>query len=378
VFTGFTGYKNGLAGVWLEGQQELLADSILADHNLAAIVLQSTISNTLIVGQSANVTADETQKNFGSGGVFYMTGRGDKRITLQDVTFVNHTAEQAAIVFADEYMLTGGQVAGLRFVNTPQRLRFIVGEGRETAYGWFSDADGSLAGAGVRDIAPQALDRRSCALAAQLTAYVCQPISGNALGLHLRFDETSGQSASDASPFATGGTLRGGAAWAAGKYNGALNLDGSNSWVEVAPQRLYGDFSISMWVKLGNDFERQNPVLGSAADGYYRLTFEPYTWGTISYRGRFQVRNDNVNYNLVSETSLAAGVWTHVALVRQGSTLKLYLNGVEEASEYNQEPLRFDVIGRHRDNYFNGQIDDLRMYDRALNSSELQTVMAGN
>jgi plastocyanin len=379
LFSGFTGYKNGLAGAWLEGPQEVLADSLLADHNLAAIVFQSPISNTLIVGQSANVTADEAQTNFGAGGILYMTGRGDKRISLQKVTFANHTAEQAALVFADEYMLTGGQVTGLRFVNTPQRLRFVVGEGRETAYGWFSDADGSLAGAsGARDIAPQALDRRICALDAQLTGYVCQAASGNALGLHLRFDETSGQSASDSSPFASGGTLRGGAGWAAGKYSGALSLDGSDGWVELAPQRLYGDFSISMWVKLGNDLERQNPVLGSPADGYYRLTFEPYSWGTTPYRGRFQLRNGNVNYNLASESSLAPGTWAHVALVRQGATLRLYVNGVEEASEQNEEPMRFAAVGRHDNNYFDGQIDDLRIYDRALSTSELQAVMAGN
>jgi plastocyanin/3D (Asp-Asp-Asp) domain-containing protein len=373
-FENFTAYKNGLAGVWLEQPHELLVDSILADHNLGGVVFESTLSNTLIINQ-ATLNADDYQTNLGSAGVLYMTGRGNKLISLRDITFANLPATTPAISFNDDAMQAGGSVAGLRFVNTPQRISYITGEGRTPLYGWFSDADGSLSGTNSqRLIAPQQLDRHACTIAPALTAHVCMPPSGNALGLHLQLNETSGSSAADASGNGGNGTLTGSAAWSSGKLGGAVRLDGNDDWVALPRQRLQGDFTLALWINLEGSLERQNPIVGSKADGYYRLTFEPYSWGGTQYRGVLQLRNGNVNFNIAADKPIAAGNWNHIAIVRTGARVTLYLNGVAAGSGSTDDLVAFDALGRHENNYFNGALDDLRIYDRALSAIEVQTL----
>lgn len=146
--------------------------------------------------------------------------------------------------------------------------------------------------------------------------------------------------------------------------------------MQLAPQRLQSDFSIGLWVKL-DDLNRQNPILGSASDGYYRLTFEPYIWGTTTYRGRLQLRNSNPNYNLAAETAITAGSWHHVAIVRSGVLVTLYVDGVAVGQGETADRVELNAFGRHEGNYFKGQLDDLQLYDRALSAAKVQTIKNG-
>ncbi len=78
------------------------------------------------------------------------------------------------------------------------------------------------------------------------------------------------------------------------------------------------------------------------------------------------------------DRALRAG-WQHLAAVREDDVLKIYLNGelVAQSSAFeaaafnldNEEPLKIG-FGAHE--YFKGNMSDVRLYDRALNSHELQ------
>ena len=77
-------------------------------------------------------------------------------------------------------------------------------------------------------------------------------------------------------------------------------------------------------------------------------------------------------------TVLAVNTWTHVAATYDGAQLRFYVNGAEVAStpvtgsyEVNANPLWIGgnaVYGEH----FQGRIDDLRIYHRALSQVEIQ------
>jgi hypothetical protein len=76
------------------------------------------------------------------------------------------------------------------------------------------------------------------------------------------------------------------------------------------------------------------------------------------------------------------GSWTHVALTYSGSQLVLFVNGVQVASaavsgaiQASSSPL---WIGGNQPygEYFAGLIDDVRVYNRALSQTEIQTDMA--
>ena len=80
--------------------------------------------------------------------------------------------------------------------------------------------------------------------------------------------------------------------------------------------------------------------------------------------------NGFIDDNFIS-TNLSSG-WNHIAIIYNGTSLKLYVNGSESATasltgaiSTNSEPF---IIGEK----FDGKIDELRIYDRALPSGEIQ------
>jgi len=75
------------------------------------------------------------------------------------------------------------------------------------------------------------------------------------------------------------------------------------------------------------------------------------------------------------------GRWTHLAVTYDGGAVRLYVNGVEASSQRASGTIRSTAdplwIGGNRPygEYFNGVIDDVRIYDRALSPVEVRDVM---
>src|SRR5437773_2141072 len=87
------------------------------------------------------------------------------------------------------------------------------------------------------------------------------------------------------------------------------------------------------------------------------------------------------NRILVGPSGLAVNTWTHLAATFDGATMRLYVNGVQVASQAQTAPLAITTgtlqIGA--DSYagenFAGRIDEVRIYNRALTAAEIQTDM---
>ncbi len=83
-----------------------------------------------------------------------------------------------------------------------------------------------------------------------------------------------------------------------------------------------------------------------------------------------------------SAGQLATNVWTHLAATYDGAAIRLYVNGALSGSTTatgsmpaSTGPFR---IGGNAiwDEFFSGQLDDLRLYNRALSATEVQADMA--
>jgi hypothetical protein len=80
-------------------------------------------------------------------------------------------------------------------------------------------------------------------------------------------------------------------------------------------------------------------------------------------------------------TALATNVWHHVAVVSDGATLRVYLNGallgtpqavsLGSATGALQVGAWISGIGNY--DFFGGRIDEVRVYNRALTPGEVQT-----
>jgi hypothetical protein len=233
------------------------------------------------------------------------------------------------------------------------------------------------------------IDNVSLATAASST-----PVSG--LVAAYNFDEVSGATVLDASGLGNHGTLNGAAIRTDGKFGRALFFDGYSNWVTLPDARaldLTTAMTLEAWVH-PNQLNDRQPILakqgttkGSPHRGYMLSAGDP------SGQGRVEVeifKDDNNKSSLLSSAALNTSDWQHVAFVYQyvgdgSSTMTLYINGVARGSstaavgpvQKNAQPLE---LGRYYwssgyARYFNGLIDNVRIYNRALTASEIRTNM---
>jgi hypothetical protein len=196
-----------------------------------------------------------------------------------------------------------------------------------------------------------------------------------------KFDETSGTVAYDSSGNGNNGNLTGGPTWVTGKIDGALSFDGLDDYVSIpATADLdLANLNISAWINTSN--YRQNGFIfektsNGQVNSQYNLFLEHSSnslrWRTTPVSG---------NYH---ESRLATNIltsWNFLSASYDGITKKIFLNGnLSKSDSFSgtivQNPNGISLIGKHPPaNYvFNGLIDDVRIYDRALSAEEVQAL----
>ena len=208
--------------------------------------------------------------------------------------------------------------------------------------------------------------------------------AGTRLHTWLTFDESSGTIASDASGNGHAGTLLNGASWIAGRSGNALRLDGVDDYLSL-PQGVVADladFTIATWVNWSGSRNWERVFdFGAGTQHYMMLTAR-----NGSGVPRFAISTDYGvgEMGINASAPLATGQWVHLAVTLSGSTARLYVNGNEAGSNTwtMHCPLRLGAttqnwIGRsqYNDPYFNGKIDDFRIYQGALTPAELAALV---
>lgn len=86
-------------------------------------------------------------------------------------------------------------------------------------------------------------------------------------------------------------------------------------------------------------------------------------------------------YELDSQSTLAVMQWLFVGVVYNGTDLKLFIDGTQDASGTfeaaevdSDQPVRigFELIISGDPGYLDGLVDDVRIYKRALSDGEIQ------
>lgn len=186
-----------------------------------------------------------------------------------------------------------------------------------------------------------------------------------------KFDETSGTTANDdpSTGYNNAGTLFGGATWTtAGKVNGALDLDGASGYAKLPNlvNPAVQTFSAAAWVKL-----RATP--GTVQHILQQEGASGRIW--LDRKGNGTLETNIGNISTVSTGTIPIGVWTHVAVTYDGTTVKLYLNGQPDGSRVviAESSTGGMIVGANKTfgALWNGQIDNLHIYDRRLTAANV-------
>jgi hypothetical protein len=174
------------------------------------------------------------------------------------------------------------------------------------------------------------------------------------------------------------------------RTNNAYSFNGSNAYISLpVTNLLLSNFTWAAWVKVNvipssgsasriisigtNSGMNQGEQNLSLFNNYY------FNWRGFGYSGN----NSNTCY---TNTLPTLNVWYHVAVTRSNSLASLYINGQlvitassSSAAYYGTSGTRRAHIGAHLGfpQYFNGIIDDIHIYNRALSAAEVLALYNG-
>ncbi|MGV8142086.1 MAG: LamG domain-containing protein [Candidatus Pacearchaeota archaeon] len=185
------------------------------------------------------------------------------------------------------------------------------------------------------------------------------------------FSEGSGTTTTDASGNGNNGVLINGPIWSLGKYDNGLIFDGVNDYVEVPNSASLNPAQMTISAWLFDPIAGAGMVVGKGAAGdQYHL----------------RVSNSNLRFRINGSPQIELPVtftpgWHHVAGTYDTTNFKLYYDGVligtspnTAAISTSTTPLRigirFDSSGNIL-NPFTGEIDEVRIYNRALTAAEV-------
>jgi hypothetical protein len=209
--------------------------------------------------------------------------------------------------------------------------------------------------------------------------------------LDLEFDEDSGNIAYDSSGNGNNGNLVNGPIWVDGEFGKALQFDGIDDFVNITNdfENVFNSFTIDFWVYPTAtheiDTESNSGYDGVSGQKYAIFPTNAYDLGldnnhvcvglSIGTNGVsvYEHAANHMPALLVWEGTLNG--WTHITLVYDDRVPKLYINGnlvrtglTSTKSYVHPSPNNYfeDGIGGGYWGYFNGAIDSLKIYDKAL------------
>lgn len=197
-----------------------------------------------------------------------------------------------------------------------------------------------------------------------------KPLTAPQAGLisYFNFDDNL----KDQKGYAGDGVPTGNPTFTAGKIGKALSFNGASQYVTFGsnPSQSPTGITISFWMSANT------PPM----DGFSRNIV--YLLDKNSKYGNLEINQNNKISSFIgdqagsAESSFTPGVWTHVLMTYNGNDNKLFINGVlantltgvgDLSGYFSSILIGKNIIAR----YFQGSIDELYIYNRALNQAEV-------
>jgi Concanavalin A-like lectin/glucanases superfamily len=197
------------------------------------------------------------------------------------------------------------------------------------------------------------------------------------------FDEGEGETAEDLTGDGHTATIEG-ATWARGKYGAALEFDGENDCISIpesAELQFLEDeeFTLEAWVRPGGE---NTEAIITQEDDSAGGEEEPFAYSMLvgeeesAPRGWLRKGGESGHLGVSGGGELPRYAWSHIAFTDDGAKIRVYLDGELIATETAipftdaEGPLTIGCLDNYG-NYFKGRIDEVRIYNRALDPGEV-------
>ena len=201
-----------------------------------------------------------------------------------------------------------------------------------------------------------------------------------------KLDETGGRDVADASGNANiGKVLNGQPRWqpSGGKIGGALRFGGNGDWVHVANESKFdcvAEVTVAAWIKV-NRFDKEYQAIVTKGDSAWRIQRNQNT-DTLEFAcSGLAIPGGDQWGGLYGNSNVNDGKWHHVAGVYDGQRMYLYVDGVVDSSQpasgpigTNNQPVYIGENAEMNGRFWNGLIDDVRVYNAALSRAEIEAL----
>jgi hypothetical protein len=168
-----------------------------------------------------------------------------------------------------------------------------------------------------------------------------------------------------------------------GTYKGccyALEFDGSDDYVELANESAFdftNTFTVETWIKV-NRFDLSYQAIIAKGDDSWRLS-RNFNYNTIHFAAN---KSSGGYISINGTTDVNDGKWHHIAAVADGTNMYLYIDGLLEGQiamtdtvPDSSYPVYIGENSENRGRYFDGQIDEVRIWNNARTQTEIQENM---
>ncbi|MGD8785987.1 MAG: LamG domain-containing protein, partial [Phycisphaerales bacterium] len=200
-----------------------------------------------------------------------------------------------------------------------------------------------------------------------------------------KFDEGAGRTVLDWSGHGNHGAILGNPAWVAGTGDDAdafaLDFDGFGDYVDCGIPAVLDtieQITVAAWIRV-DVFEQTDQAIVSKGQNVWRLVRN----GLTSNELRFDCGGQ-----AIGSTNVNDGEWHHAVGMSDGATASLYVDGALDALNASAGAVPIDpnltlwIADTNRPGEgpqaWNGLIDDVRIYNRALTLEEIELIMRGN
>ena len=218
-----------------------------------------------------------------------------------------------------------------------------------------------------------------------IPTYSGHAASDETLVLYLPFDEGNGDEVKDQSQYENDGTIVENVEWGEGVFGTAIAVVGQTGDAVVIPDsdslKIEGEITLMAWTKRAGNVSYGHVIEKNVHDGEELNSYS--LAASQSSIGIFMGTGQQRQFLKASSPNMTQDEWLHVAVTSDEKATKFYLNGemiLETARSFefhgtNNADVRIGSAWNNPEFIFNGAIDEVAIFTRALDEEEINKIM---